>query len=107
MKVCGQRGCPRLTNESHCLEHKRIDKRPNATERGYGDRAWQQLAAQVRAEEPNCRRCGEPTEVAGHIVAIRHGGARLERSNVMGLCRSCNGLQAVEDERKLGPRGKN
>lgn len=56
-----------------------------------GERA---LRAQVLAEEPQCRDCGKPSEVAGHIVARAHGGQYV-RENLKGQCARCNAEQMV------------
>jgi 5-methylcytosine-specific restriction endonuclease McrA len=78
-----------------------MDKRANASQRGY-DWEFQQLAKQVLVEEPRCRHCGQPSKLAGHIVSIRFGGVN-ERSNLQGLCRSCNTKQSYKDNKQSEP----
>ncbi len=78
-----------------------VDLRPSATQRGY-DRTWQRLAALVLAEEPLCRRCHEAgrtqaAELVDHIVPLNEGGARLDRSNLQPLCRTCHAVKTAAD----------
>lgn len=61
----------------------------------YVSREWRAMSKQVRQEEPFCKICESKgivtlTEVADHIVSIKNGGAKLDRSNLQGLCRPCN-----------------
>lgn len=54
------------------------------------DPRWKRLAAHTLREEPTCRKCGAPSEVADHIVELADGGAPFSRSNTQGLCNRCN-----------------
>lgn len=61
----------------------------------YASREWVLLSRQVRQEEPFCKECLKKgitklSEVADHIIAIKNGGAKLDRKNLQGLCRPCN-----------------
>lgn len=68
----------------------------------WSDRAYRKLAAQVKAEEPHCGRCGQPIDpelhyldpwayTMGHIIPKSQGG-RDERTNVRAEHRRCNML---------------
>jgi 5-methylcytosine-specific restriction endonuclease McrA len=57
------------------------------------------LARRVRQEEPQCRDCGAPTEVAGHIRPHAYGGQYV-RSNLKGQCNKCNNAQIATDRVK-------
>lgn len=66
----------------------------------YQSREWVLLSRQVRQEEPFCRICQSKgitklTEVCDHIISIKNGGAKLDRSNLQGLCRSCNNAKKI------------
>jgi 5-methylcytosine-specific restriction endonuclease McrA len=65
----------------------------------YRSEAWRKLSRQTLLEEPVCRRCGRPSEVADHVVPIGppFWGAPLDRSNTQGLCRGCNVAKGAED----------
>jgi 5-methylcytosine-specific restriction endonuclease McrA len=55
----------------------------------YKSAAWRALRAQVLAEEPTCRACGERASVADHITARRMGGSN-DRANLQGVCWPCS-----------------
>lgn len=61
----------------------------------YHTAVWRKMRMVVLNEEPNCRVCfengriNESTEV-DHIKPIRLGGAKLDRNNLQGLCKSCH-----------------
>ena len=73
-----------------------------------GTRAWRQLRAQVRAEEPYCQ-IGRPgctwlSTTADHIIAVDlRPDLALDRSNCRGACAPCNyGAGAAYGNRKRG-----
>lgn len=63
---------------------------------GYNSAEWKALRAQVLAEEPVCRRCHRAASTeAGHVLAVsERPDLALVRSNLIGLCRSCNHHEA-------------
>jgi len=65
---------------------------------------WTALSLRVRLEEPICQACGlRATEVADHIIPIQDGGARLDRSNLQGLCSSCHRRKSrLDADRRRG-----
>jgi 5-methylcytosine-specific restriction endonuclease McrA len=77
--------------------------RPSACRRGY-DRAWRRLRAAVLAEwiEQHGYLClgwdrwrHRTTDLTvDHVVPLRLGGARLDRSNLQVLCVGCNSAKA-------------
>ena len=101
-KKCATTGCEeRVRGVRHCPEHNVAwagSDRRNSHD-SYKDR---QLAKQVRQEEPWCRDCGAPTQVAGHIVAEALGGP-YTRANLKGQCTRCNNAQVqVDAKRHIG-----
>lgn len=107
LRPCLEHGCPELTTRSRCEYHERqheqtvVERRGTATARGY-DRAWQELAAEYRRAHPYCERClrrgmRRKTQIIDHIVALRDGGPRLDRTNLMALCRSCHGFKTAAE----------
>lgn len=93
-RACIVRGCGRFVeganSRGRCPVHVQT-----TTQRGYGS-DWQRFRlgilrrdgrrCQVRG--PSCS--GLATEV-DHIVALAHGGGRLDPDNARASCRSCNG----------------
>ena len=95
---CTFPGCRvRQKGGGRCPAHR--PTRASARARGY-DRGWDALAKRVIAEEPICRRCGvNPSTVAGHILPRSRGGTNA-RSNLRGLCASCNAIERDLDHGK-------
>src|SRR5262245_441343 len=89
-KLCPQPWCNKLT----CNVHRRpADRRRGSTARGY-DSLWQRLVKYVLIEEPFCRICQReggktPSVMVDHIVPLARGGKSV-RSNLQGVCGSCN-----------------
>jgi len=103
---CNAPGCPALTLERFCLEHKREHhRRFDATrgtpaERGYG-RRWQAIRMAHLMAEPLCRECGKAGRVVAarevdHIVAKVRGGSDDE-SNLQSLCTPCHSRKTARE----------
>jgi 5-methylcytosine-specific restriction endonuclease McrA len=65
----------------------------------YNNAAWRRLRAQVLAEEPTCQLqlegCTGRSTQAAHVLSVaERPDLFLERSNVVGACRSCNHREA-------------
>jgi len=97
---CSYPGCPNLTHERYCEEHKqkanaqyeKYDRDP-AVRRRYG-RAWKRIRDKYVLEHPLCEQCQEkgllvPTEEVHHKVPLSEGGTHA-RSNLIALCKSCH-----------------
>jgi hypothetical protein len=52
-----------------------VMSRDSSTQQGYGS-AWRKLRKRVLLEEPNCRRCGEPSTDVDHMIPRRRAAAR-------------------------------
>lgn len=95
-KKCAKHECEvRVRNRKFCEEH-------TVAWQGAGrvyTKQEEDLAAQVRREEPTCRDCGAPTQAAGHIVPHAYGG-KATRSNMKGQCNACNNAQIHTDRVK-------
>ena len=87
------------------------DLRPNSGARGYG-KDWQRLRAKVISEEPLCRLClkgsqsqrprVEPAVEVDHIQPVTLAPElRLERSNLMPLCKSCHRRKTIMERTPL------
>lgn len=95
LRPCAHRGCPNLTRDVWCPQHKPKHKRRVSADyhAWYTTDEWQQLRAEHLLIEPFCRECaraGErtPATVVDHIRP--HRGDRrlfLDRSNYQSLCK--------------------
>lgn len=81
--VCNRCG-PRKSNHTKSREA-----------RGYDD-TWQELSRRVRHERPLCEQCEKEGRITSsvevhHVVPIRVAPAlRLERANLMAVCKACH-----------------
>jgi 5-methylcytosine-specific restriction protein A len=82
------------------------ERRASASARGY-DRTWQRLRLMVLAAEPLCRHCAAAgrattaTEVH-HVIPIRdRPDMRLNRSNLVPLCKPCHSVETERENRGL------
>jgi len=93
---CAFKGCPALTRETYCPEHKPESWAGRRGFEGYkGD--WLRIRAQVLKEEPVCRMCGqEPSVTVDHIVPRARGGTD-DRSNLQALCGDCRRAKDARD----------
>ena len=97
---CRYPGCPKLTNERYCPEHrKKVDadynryRRDPGTYKRYGP-AWRKIRARYIRAHPLCELCREegrltPAQEVHHILALRDGGTH-DDENLMSLCTSCH-----------------
>lgn len=51
----------------------------------YNTREWKRLSQRVRAEQPYCYACNQPSTSTDHIVPLDEGGTNA-RSNLRGSC---------------------
>ena len=99
-RPCRQRGCVALVRSASgfCAMHQQVqqarrriydDRRGSSAQRGYGY-AWQQLRAEVIAQEPICRVCRiAPSAEVDHILPLKRGGSN-DRANLQALCHACH-----------------
>lgn len=106
-RVCNVSGCPELTDKgSKCDQHRKADrrqadrKRPNATERGYGNK-WRKARAEYLAAWPICEEpgCGEPATDVDHIDGLGPNGPRgYDWANFRSYCRSDHAKRTARDQ---------
>lgn len=90
---------------SHCSSCGPVIKKHSKTtaERGY-DHAWRKLSERIRTEEVFCADCllvgkVSPAEECHHIIKVKDApGLRLDRENVMPLCRQCHRIRTERGE---------
>ena len=95
-RPCGHPGCPNLTENRYCEQHKALHPdRPSAESRGYNSR-WRKVRATYLRKHPLCVRCMADgryvkATVVDHIVPHR-GDPKLmwDESNYQALCKKCH-----------------
>ena len=109
-KPCAAAGCPELTHDRFCDEHRKENERTrhraNTAARGvYNSRRWALLRQRVRAEEPLCRSCLDAGRVAAteeidHIIPLKDRiDLAFVRSNLAGRCRPCHREKSARERR--------
>lgn len=99
-KPCAMQGCPKLTHETYCEEHKALRrkqydkfKRAPDHDKKYGNN-WRKVRGLYVKQHPLCEKClkeGKITAVneVHHIKPLSQGGSN-KFSNLMSLCQSCH-----------------
>lgn len=103
LRPCATPHCPTLVRKGHCPAHakERSTQHRHSLHPGYNTAAWQRLRDEVKAAHPYCARCPNLTEVADHIVPAWAAPHRFyDRTNLQGLCQSCNRTKATEDAQR-------
>ena len=113
-KPCAYPGCPRLTHERYCKEHKKLMDaqydlrlRDKSAREFYTSLEWRRLRQNFLVEHPFCMECwksGKLTEatVVDHIIPIKQGGPALEEDNLQALCASCHGSKSIREGSRFG-----
>ena len=71
-------------------QRRRDAARGTAAQRGY-DAAWRKVRALVLERDNwTCGYCGLAAITVDHRIPLAEGGARLDPSNMIACCRSCN-----------------
>ena len=105
--VCSVPGCPTLTNNGRCEQHRREAEqaRGSALQRGYGGPRWHSARQAVLARDPWCvLGCGRPSTVADHWPVSRRdllaaGVADPDAPHRMrGLCRTCHSRETAKHQ---------
>ena len=97
---CRYPGCPNLTDDRYCSEHRKKSSRDYErygrspdTRKRYG-RDWRKIRARYVKSHPFCEICYQekrlvPVEQVHHIIPLAEGGTHAS-SNLVSLCRSCH-----------------
>jgi len=94
-RPCRHPGCPRVSEEVYCEEHRNLYARENAAARGY-DAKWRRARARFLRDNPLCCKCMRngrftPATVVDHIKPHRGDMVLFwDRSNWQPLCKSCH-----------------
>jgi 5-methylcytosine-specific restriction protein A len=117
LKPCRSIGCPNLTAERYCEQHKQIDiekrkayemRRGSRHQRGYTSK-WSRYSKAYLMMNPICVRCyNAPSQHTDHIVPVTGPNDPLfwDPANHQGLCHSCHSKKTVlEDKKGYGQGG--
>lgn len=105
LKPCKHQGCPNLTDELYCEEHKKFHTvdRPSAAKRGYNSK-WRRLSKQFLRKNPlcvKCMTCGKyvPATVVDHIIPHRGNPFLMwDESNWQALCKPCHDKKTLTED---------
>jgi 5-methylcytosine-specific restriction enzyme A len=107
LKPCNKMGCPKLTRERYCEDHKQLKNsydlnRGKYYERGYGHQ-WRKARAGYLAQHPICLRCGDIATVVDHIKPHK-GDMTLfwDVGNWQPLCKTCHDRKTVKEDGGFG-----
>lgn len=106
LKPCIYRGCPKLTEDKYCNEHKEFNmkERATATERGY-DSKWRRGRSRFLKVNPLCVRCKEEDRLVKATVVDHvkpHRGDKIlfwDESNWQALCKRCHDKKTMTEDR--------
>lgn len=96
-KPCACPGCPNLTDERYCDDHRYMNPKPEPRQhnRFYYTSAWRKARKEYIQEHPVCVICGKPAEIVDHIVPLKDGGAELDERNLQSTCWSCHSRKSI------------
>lgn len=104
---CGYPGCPKLSCERYCEEHKKTESaryekyhRNPVVRKRYGS-GWRRIRDKYISEYPLCEECRKhskltPAEEVHHIIPLAKGGTHAE-DNLMSLCTPCHSAITARD----------
>ena len=96
---CHHPGCPELSDESYCPQH-RVDTREHdkdratAAERGYGS-VWQKVRARKMTRDPLCEDCRRKG-IIREAEQVHHkdgNSSNNKNNNLESLCVPCHGAK--------------
>ncbi len=114
---CNFPGCPCLTNERYCEEHKKkVNNDYNKYERDefsksfYNTPLWKATRKRQLETHPFCEEClknGKRTKatMVDHINPIKQGGSLYDASNLQSLCWSCHSRKSVLEGSRFKRKG--
>ncbi|MGG3843266.1 HNH endonuclease [Anoxybacillus kestanbolensis] len=123
LKPCAVPGCPNLTQDRYCEQHKIKEQQSKAERHRYYDeyirdqkarefyhsKEWQRVRRVALIRDKHlCQYCLSkkritPADVVDHIVPIRvDWSLRLSLDNLQSLCNACHNKKTAEDKKKYG-----
>lgn len=109
LRPCNKVGCPNLTRERYCANHKKLNNqydnhRGTAAHRGYGAK-WRKARITYLSKNLICLRCGDIATVVDHITPHK-GDISLfwNVANWQPLCKTCHNRKTVKEDGGFGNR---
>jgi len=118
LRPCLSPGCGALVKSGRCPAHtsavlKAERKVYDHNDRDLEAKAFYNSAAWIRcrdaflATHPTCTLCelkGKlvKAEICDHIISIKHGGAKFDRSNLQSMCAPCHSAKSITDGDRFG-----
>ena len=118
MKVCAENGCPTLTPESRCEQHRKQrarESRKRYPKGSYGPE-WPRISKRYLKAHPVCEcrdveckcggQCGARSAETDHIVPLRMFTtlrAAHHDSNLQALCKPCHARKTAYEVGFAGP----
>jgi 5-methylcytosine-specific restriction enzyme A len=105
LRVCAERGCARLTDQTRCAQHQQPGNPGWQTRRGnehtrIRGRTLKRLRERLFTDEPFCRLCKvRLAEIRDHIVPLAEGGSE-DLENTQPLCRLCSDAKTQAEARR-------
>ncbi|WP_017435133.1 HNH endonuclease [Saccharococcus caldoxylosilyticus] len=125
LRPCNKIGCPNLTKNRYCKQHKHLVEQRQRTRRNdkeydkhkrnqqarafYHSREWERLRQAALARDHYlCQHCLQHNRITravivDHIVPISvDWSKRLSLDNTQSLCHPCHNRKTAEDRRRYG-----
>jgi 5-methylcytosine-specific restriction enzyme A len=125
LRPCNKIGCPNLTKNRYCKQHKHLAEQRQRTRRNdkeydkhkrnqqarafYHSREWERIRQAALARDHYlCQHCLQNNRITrativDHIVPIAvDWSKRLSLDNTQSLCHPCHNRKTAEDKRRYG-----
>jgi 5-methylcytosine-specific restriction enzyme A len=112
LKPCNKQGCPNLTRERYCDDHKQLartydNNRGTAAQRGYNSK-WRKARLGYLKKHPLCVQCEcegklTPATVVDHIIPHK-GDKQLfwDKNNWQSLCAHHHSIKTAKEDGGFG-----
>ncbi|MCY7484420.1 HNH endonuclease signature motif containing protein [Paenibacillus alvei] len=113
LRPCGKPGCPKLSTERYCKDHRVEQRRQaeqergTAAQRGY-DHKWRKARLGFLRKHPLCKHCYDagkytPSYVVDHIIPHKGDKALFwDRNNWQPLCKQCHDVKTATEDGGFG-----
>ena len=95
--ICKHPNCTKVAASGYCKSHGPPEGATPGKERNkfYDSAVWKKCRARQLSRQPLCEHCLSwgmlrKADMVHHIIAIEHGGAKLNPDNLMSLCSGCH-----------------
>lgn len=100
MKVCGKPGCGELTKTPFCVHHSIARSHGWASSTRVKPKGWDVIRKRtLRKAGYKCVMCGNPADIADHLLPMAWGGHPTDEKNLRAMCRDCHDTKTNEEKR--------